>query len=94
MKITIIEKHTQWNEITDEQQTVIDTVHLMIRELEDVLPMMREAFEYNDPTLGGFHPPTMEAGYRYDITINDALLKSVVSQVKGSLGNFMKAVQW
>ena len=92
MKITI-EKHTQWNELTDEQQKVIDTVHLMIRELEDVLPAMREAFEYNDPTLGGFHPP-MKAGYRYDITIDDVQLDRMHYKLKRLFDNYTKAVQW
>ena len=90
---TIIEKHTQWNELTDEQQKVIDTVHLMIRELEDVLPAMREAFEYNDPTLGGFHPP-MVAGYRYNITINGLLLDRIHDKVKRLFDDYVKAVQW
>ena len=90
---TTIEKHTQWNELTDEQQKVIDTVHLMIRELEDVLPAMREAFEYNDPTLGGFHPP-MKAGYRYNITIDDVQLDRIHDKVKRLFDTYTKAVQW
>jgi len=90
---TTIEKHTQWNELTDEQQKVIDTVHLMIRELEDVLPALREAFEYNDPTLGGFHPP-MKAGYRYNITINDIQLDRMHSRLKRLFDTYTKAVQW
>ena len=92
MKITI-EKHTQWNELTDEQQEVIDTVHLMIRELEDVLPAMREAFEYNDPTLGGFHPP-MKAGYRHNITIDDVQLDRMHHKMKRLFDTYTKAVQW
>jgi len=90
---TTIEKHTQWNELTDEQQKVINTVHLMIRELGDVLPAMREAFEYNNPTLGGFHPP-MKAGYRYNITIDDVQLDRIHYKVKRLFDDYVKAVQW
>ena len=93
MKITI-ERGTQWKELTDEQQTVIDTIHLMIHELEDVLPAMREAFEYNDPTLGGFHPPTMKAGYRYDITIDDVQLYKIHHKLRRLFDTYTKAVQW
>lgn len=92
MKITI-EKETQWKELTDEQQTVINDAHLMIRELEDVLPAMREAFEYNDPTLGGFHPP-MKAGYRYNITIDDIRLDRIHRRLKRLFDDYVKAVQW
>jgi len=92
MKITI-EKETQWKELTDEQQTVINDAHLMIRELEDVLPAMREAFEYNDPTLGGFHPP-MKAGYRYNITIDDIRLDRIHRRLKRLFDTYTKAVQW
>lgn len=92
MKITI-EKETQWKELTDEQQTVINDAHLMIRELEDVLPAMREAFEYNDPTLGVFHPP-MKAGYRYNITIDDIRLDRIHRRLKRLFDDYVKAVQW
>ena len=92
MKITI-EKETQWKELTDEQQTVINDAHLMIRELEDVLPAMREAFEYNDPTLGGFHPP-MKAGYRYNITIDDIRLDRIHRRLKRLFDDYVKVVQW
>lgn len=66
MKIEI-EKGTTYDELTHEQQELLDGIRIMIDEMKDVAASINEAIEYNDPRLGGF-VPSQPVGFRYTIT--------------------------
>jgi hypothetical protein len=64
---TVIEKGTKYDELTTEQYELLDGLRSMIDEMKEVMALMNEGIEYNDPTLGGF-VPSQPAGFFYTIT--------------------------
>ena len=89
MKVTI-ERGTKYNELTDEQGVVIDTIHYMIGELEDLLPTLKEVIDYDDPRL----QHTDDEGYRSTIEGDTVALNKMLSQIKNLYARLHSAVKW
>jgi|TARA_B100000085_G_C18538995_1_gene511168 hypothetical protein len=89
MKVTI-EKGTTYSELTDEQGVVVDTIHYMIGELEDLLPTLKEVIDYDDPRL----QHTSHEGYCSTIEGDPVALGKMLSQIKNLYARLYSAVKW
>jgi hypothetical protein len=87
MKVTI-EKGTTYADLTDEQGVVIDGIHDMIRELQELIDTMQETIDYNDPLLGHKDP----AGYIYNITTDTSKFYRLQERVNNLYNSYGKAV--
>lgn len=93
MKEVTIEKGTTYDELTDEQQELLDGIQIMINEMKDVEACLREATDYNDPRLGGF-VPSFPAGFRYTITADMDKFRVMKERIDNLYDAFTKAVSY
>ena len=84
MKVTI-EKGTRYAELTDEQGVVVDTIHNMISELEDLLPTLKEVIDYDVYKCDG---------YCSTIECDPVALGNMLKQVKKLDARLRIAVKW
>tara|TARA_R100000234_G_scaffold88428_1_gene56836 strand:+ start:207 stop:476 length:270 start_codon:yes stop_codon:yes gene_type:complete len=89
MKVTI-EKGTKYSELTDEQGVVVETIRRMIRELEDLLPTLKEVIDYDDPRL----QHTDNEGYCSTIEGDTVALGKMLKEVKDLYARLSTAVYW
>lgn len=90
MKVTI-ERGTKYDELTDEQGVVVDTIRYMIDELEDLLPTLEEVIDYNDPRT---MIPGATEGYCSTIECDPTALGKMLKQVKGLYARLHSVVKW
>jgi|TARA_A100000172_G_scaffold80516_1_gene70307 hypothetical protein len=90
MKVTI-EKGTKYRELTDEQGVVVDTIHSMIYELEELLPTLKEVIDYNDPRT---MIPGATEGYCSTIEGDPYVLGKMLKQIKNLYARLHSAVKW
>lgn len=86
-KITI-EAGTAHEELTDEQGSVVDSIHAMVGVLQDMVAGLKETIDYYDPRL--HH--TDEAGYWYTITVDISKFHRFREQVNNMHEAYTKAV--
>jgi len=92
MKIEI-EKGTTYDELTHEQQELLDGISHMMEELKDVAAALNEAVEYNDPTLGGF-VPSQPAGFRYSITADMNKFRMLEQRINNLWSDYSRTVSY
>lgn len=80
-----IEKETTYDELTAEQIEVLDGIRKMVRDLQEMIDILGEATDYNDPRLGGF-VPSQPAGFRYTITVDMDRFRTLMKRVENMTG--------
>jgi hypothetical protein len=89
-RITLIEKGTKYDELTKEQYELLDDIQSMIAEMKDVVAIMNETIEYNDPTLGGF-VPSQPAGFCYTITADMDKFRMLKKQIDNLCSDYLRS---
>jgi len=92
MKVTI-EKGTTYDKLTDEQGVVIDGIRDMINRMQEMIDILEEAIDYNDPRLSDF-VPSLPAGYFYNPTVDIKKFYALRKRVENMTDSYDKVVSY